>query len=255
MIASATSKSAAIWRRTLSMPWMDWKEGKRVISTVASKSASIVRARRLLSIQHQCCCRSYFTNTDEIKRYDPYAQLGLQYGDGATLADIKRAYKAKSLELHPDRNPGNKAAAQRAFADLQRAYETLVKVHSNLNGMNSEKDAEWRTSVWRNGDRLAINRTDVAGVRKKRPAPAASLQSTAAQAGLIGSLTTMARPAEFIGNGSKKATPSSSVGRGLNKWVKLKELKPWNGKAATRASDFQTSTKNQQEEKERHTPR
>ena len=224
-----------------------------MLSTAAPKSASILRARRIISIQHQGCCRSYFTNTEVIKRYDPYAQLGLQYGDGATLADIKRAYKARSLELHPDRNPGNKAAAQRAFADLQRAYETLVKVHSNLNGMNSEKDDEWRTSVWRNGDRLAMNRTDVAGVRKKRPAPAASLQSTAAHAGLIvGSLTTMARPAEFIGNG-EKATPSSSVGRGQNKWVKPKEFKPWNGKAAARASDFQTSTKNQQQEKETYT--
>ena len=169
-----------------------------------------------------------------MKRDDPYAQLGLQWGDGATLSEIKQAYKKKSFELHPDRNRDDPRAAAKKFQDVQRAYQTLIKVHSNLNGISEEKDEEWRASVWRNGDRLAVNRTDVAGALKKRPAPAASMSRHAS--GLLGSVSSFGRRAEYIGDGSKPK--SSSVGRGLNKWVTRQEFKPWDGKTAARASDF-----------------
>lgn len=168
-----------------------------------------------------------------MKRDDPYAQLGLQWGDGATLAEIKEAYKKKSLEMHPDRNRDDPRAVQR-FQDLKFAYETLVKVHSNINGISEEKDEEWRASVWRNGDRLAVNRTDVAGALKRRPAPAAG--SSRHASGLLGSVSNSGRRGEYIGDGSKPQ--SSSVGRGLNKWVTPKEFTPWDGKASARASDF-----------------
>ncbi|KAF2864191.1 DnaJ-domain-containing protein [Piedraia hortae CBS 480.64] len=43
----------------------------------------------------------------------------------ATDEDLKRAYRKKALELHPDRNYGNEAHATRIFAEVQAAYEVL----------------------------------------------------------------------------------------------------------------------------------
>lgn len=43
--------------------------------------------------------------------------------DGASR--IKKAYRRKALELHPDRNYGNVEAATKQFADVQSAYEVL----------------------------------------------------------------------------------------------------------------------------------
>jgi DnaJ domain len=199
-----------------------------------------------IDFHNSIAIRGYFTNTDSMKREDPYAQLGLQWGDGATLAEIKQAYKQKSLLYHPDvvsnNNHMDKQAAARKFQDLQRAYQTLVQVHSNLNGLSVEKDEEWRVSVWRNGDRLAVNRTDVAGVLKKRPAPSPVVNYTAT--GLLGHPDGrgIVTRGEYLGDGGGKITKSSSVGRGQNKWVQPKKLQPWNGgeaaHAARRASDF-----------------
>lgn len=40
-------------------------------------------------------------------------------------ADIRKAYKKKALELHPDRNYNDEEAATRKFAEVQTAYEVL----------------------------------------------------------------------------------------------------------------------------------
>ena len=53
---------------------------------------------------------------------DHYATLGI--ARGATQDEIKKAYRKKALESHPDRNPGNpKAEAQ--FKKISEAYEVL----------------------------------------------------------------------------------------------------------------------------------
>src|SRR4051794_19297569 len=53
---------------------------------------------------------------------DFYVILGVERG--ATLADVKRAYKRLARRFHPDVNPGDrKAAAQ--FRQIAVAYETL----------------------------------------------------------------------------------------------------------------------------------
>jgi DnaJ family protein A protein 5 len=42
------------------------------------------------------------------------------------LCRIKKAYRKKALELHPDRNYGNVEEATRLFAEIQSAYEVLA---------------------------------------------------------------------------------------------------------------------------------
>ncbi|XP_062143305.1 uncharacterized protein LOC133851027 [Alnus glutinosa] len=58
---------------------------------------------------------------------DHYLVLGLPSGEeGAKLSvdDIKKAYRSKALELHPDKRPGNKQALA-DFQKLQTSYEIL----------------------------------------------------------------------------------------------------------------------------------
>src|ERR1700704_2989858 len=53
---------------------------------------------------------------------DLYVVLGL--ARGATLDDIKRAYKRLARKYHPDINPGDRTAAAH-FRQISEAYETL----------------------------------------------------------------------------------------------------------------------------------
>src|SRR5262245_16306288 len=53
---------------------------------------------------------------------DFYIVLGIERG--ATLNDIKRAYKRLARRFHPDINPGDRMAAQQ-FRQIAEAYETL----------------------------------------------------------------------------------------------------------------------------------
>ena len=53
---------------------------------------------------------------------DLYVILGVERG--ATLADVKRAYKRLARKFHPDINPGDRRAAAQ-FRQIAQAYETL----------------------------------------------------------------------------------------------------------------------------------
>lgn len=58
----------------------------------------------------------------------------------ASETDIKKAYRRRALELHPDRNFGEVAAATEKFAELQSAYEILSDPHER-SWYDSHRDA------------------------------------------------------------------------------------------------------------------
>lgn len=59
----------------------------------------------------------------ELARFDPYKILDIDRG--ATDKQIKRAYKIKALEFHPDKNIGDSKAEQ-MFMMVAKAYEALT---------------------------------------------------------------------------------------------------------------------------------
>ena len=171
---------------------------------------------------HHHVRRSFFTNAHVVQRSDPYRLLGLEWG--ATTAEIKQAFRSKAQSLHPDVNPSQQAHEE--FLQLRSSYESLMRVHST--GTGDSDSTDWQFSLWSNGDRLARDRTDVAGVRRKRPQPPAQRSFSEYQLGQQANKYT-AR-AEFLGNKSSKV--SSSVGRGINKWVTPKaDYQEWKPKS------------------------
>lgn len=72
----------------------------------------------------------------------------------ATEDEIKKAYRRKALELHPDRNYGNEEEATKTFAEIQAAYEVL-------------SDPQER--AWYDSHESAILRGDDGGVGDEAP--------------------------------------------------------------------------------------
>lgn len=169
--------------------------------------------------------RSYFTNTETMKRDDPYAQLGLTWG--ATTTEIKEAYKRKARELHPDVNKDDAKALEK-FQQMKQAFERLMDVK----GAPHRDDLleEWSFAVWRNADIMAQDRDDVAGAMRKRPVkPAASLINAKWGIAALGHPDgggNARRRGELIGDG--KGPRTSTVGTGQSKWVDASQkYKPW----------------------------
>ncbi|KAJ9296965.1 transcriptional regulator family: C2H2 zinc finger [Paecilomyces variotii] len=63
------------------------------------------------------------TNEAPESKTDYYKLLDVE--QGATDEEIKKAYRKKALQLHPDRNHGNVETATKLFAEVQVAYEVL----------------------------------------------------------------------------------------------------------------------------------
>lgn len=55
--------------------------------------------------------------------------LTLEVSRTATLEEVRRAYRRQALLYHPDKNPGDPAAAER-FQQINRAYAVLSEMRS-----------------------------------------------------------------------------------------------------------------------------
>ncbi|POS88334.1 hypothetical protein EPUL_000002, partial [Erysiphe pulchra] len=67
------------------------------------------------------------SNFDDLKKKCYYEILGVDYlASDSELEPIKKAYRKKALELHPDRNFGDAENATIKFAEVQSAYEVLA---------------------------------------------------------------------------------------------------------------------------------
>jgi DnaJ-class molecular chaperone len=70
---------------------------------------------------------------------DPYATLGLSAG--ASLEDIKKAYRRLAKKNHPDLNPGNKEAEKR-FKDISHAFDLIGTAESKAKWDRGETDQQ-----------------------------------------------------------------------------------------------------------------
>lgn len=83
---------------------------------------------------------------------DYYFILGI--ATNATLADIKKAYRIKASELHPDRNSSESAPAQ--FHAVKEAYDVLSDeaarsaYDENRRRNLLESPLETATEIWKN---------------------------------------------------------------------------------------------------------
>lgn len=90
-----------------------------------------------------------------------YAALGLK--SDATLADIKRAFRQKASQFHPDRNTAEDAPAR--FREVQEAYDVLSddvkrKAYDDNRRRNLLDDpAQTAREIWQRYFQQVLNRS------------------------------------------------------------------------------------------------
>jgi DnaJ-class molecular chaperone len=90
-----------------------------------------------------------------------YAALGLK--SDATLSDIKKAFRQKASQFHPDRNIDPDAPAR--FREVQEAYDVLSdddkrKAYDDNRRRNLLDDpAETAREIWQGYFQQVLNRT------------------------------------------------------------------------------------------------
>ena len=90
-----------------------------------------------------------------------YAALGLK--SDATLADIKKAFRQKASQLHPDRNTAEDAPTR--FREVQEAYDVLSdedkrKAYDDNRRRNLLDDpAQTAREIWHSYFQQVLNRS------------------------------------------------------------------------------------------------
>lgn len=62
---------------------------------------------------------------------DYYSILGVNRG--ASQDEMKKAYRKNAMKWHPDKNPDNKAEAEKKFQEIAEAYQVSAKLFKYLN--------------------------------------------------------------------------------------------------------------------------
>lgn len=93
----------------------DWEEAVRELKSVQEGNPSEPGIAAEV--------RSAELELKKSKRKDYYKILGVD--KDASELDIKKAYRKLAIVHHPDKNPGDEAAAER-FKDIGEAHETLI---------------------------------------------------------------------------------------------------------------------------------
>lgn len=76
--------------------------------------------------------------------HDPYAELGVPRG--ASADDIRKAFRKLAKQLHPDRNPGDKASEER-FKRVSGAFDILGDPEKKAKFDRGEIDADGRETM------------------------------------------------------------------------------------------------------------
>ena len=122
---------------------MDSDEGMAIVSTMASDD------RKTTTDAFTSDATTDDTTTDDttattdkhINNRTPYEILGIKK-EGLTRSILKRAWKKKALETHP-----NKGGDTEEFKKLQNAYETLMKLFNENKSENSNKEQNQVKSI------------------------------------------------------------------------------------------------------------
>ncbi len=75
---------------------------------------------------------------------DPYQELGVSRG--ATADEVRKAFRKLAKQLHPDQNPGDKAAEER-FKKVSAAFDILGDEEKRKKFDRGEIDADGRESM------------------------------------------------------------------------------------------------------------
>ena len=69
-------------------------------------------------------------NEEELTTTQCFKLMDLNITDEITESQIKKAYRKKALEIHPDKHPGKEEQYQQSFNLLHKAYKKLLGDHS-----------------------------------------------------------------------------------------------------------------------------